>query len=85
MTVNLGAYATEIVRAGIGSIPRRQWAASASLGMTFGQQLRYIVWPQARRIAVAPTVGFLVQVVKSTALTWYARRLEHVQCAQARR
>jgi polar amino acid transport system permease protein len=37
--------------------------------MTYGQQLRYIIWPQALQIAVAPTVGFLVQVVKSTSLT----------------
>ena len=39
-----------------------------SLALNFGEQLRYIIFPQAARIAVAPTVGFLVQVVKGTAL-----------------
>jgi polar amino acid transport system permease protein len=50
------------------AIPRGQWEASASLALSFGQQFRHIILPQALRIAVAPTVGFLVQVVKGTAL-----------------
>ena len=39
-----------------------------SLGLSFAQQLRLIVLPQAARIAIAPTVGFMVQVIKGTAL-----------------
>ncbi len=69
LTLYTSAYLADIWRGCVEAVPRGQWAAGASLGMTFGQQLRYIVWPQARKIAVAPTVGFLVQVVKSTALT----------------
>ena len=68
MGLHYAAYFAEVYRGGIEAVPRGQWSAGASLGMTFGQQLRYIVWPQALKIAVAPTVGFLVQVVKSTAL-----------------
>ncbi len=49
-------------------MPRGQWGAGASLGLNFAQQLHYIVLPQALRLAVAPTVGFSVQVVKGTAL-----------------
>lgn len=40
-----------------------------SLGLNYAQRLFYVVLPQAFRIAVAPTVGFLVQLVKNTSLT----------------
>jgi polar amino acid transport system permease protein len=69
LTLYTSAYLVDIWRGCVEAVPRGQWAAGASLGMTYGQQLRYIVWPQALKIAIAPTVGFLVQVVKSTALT----------------
>ncbi|MGF6781870.1 amino acid ABC transporter permease [Paraburkholderia sp. GAS334] len=69
LTLYTSAYLVDIWRGCVDAVPRGQWGAAASLGMTYGQQLRYIIWPQALRIAVAPTVGFLVQVVKSTSLT----------------
>jgi polar amino acid transport system permease protein len=68
LTLYTGAYLYDIWRGCVEAIPRAQWQAGASLGLTHGQQLRYVVWPQALRIATAPTVGFLVQVIKSTAL-----------------
>lgn len=71
-TVALTLYATaflaEIWRGCVDAVPRGQWDASASLGMNFMQQMRDVILPQALRIAVPPTVGFLVQLVKSTAL-----------------
>ncbi|MGO8389027.1 ABC transporter permease subunit, partial [Rhizobium johnstonii] len=45
------------------------WEASASLGMGRLQQMRYVILPQALRVAIPPTVGFSVQIVKGTALT----------------
>jgi polar amino acid transport system permease protein len=68
LTLYTGAYLVDIWRGCVEAIPRGQWQAAASLGMSHGQQLRLVIWPQAMRIATAPTVGFLVQVVKSTAL-----------------
>ncbi len=62
------AFLAEIWRGCVEGVPRGQWEASASLGLGFGQQLRHVVLPQALRVAIAPTVGFLVQVVKGTAL-----------------
>lgn len=64
-----GAFLAEIWRGCVEAIPRGQWEASASLAMDRLQQMRYVVLPQAMRIAIAPTVGFSVQVVKGTALT----------------
>ncbi|CAM2171209.1 polar amino acid transport system permease protein [Paraburkholderia sacchari] len=69
LTLYTSAYLVDIWRGCVEAVPRGQWGAAASLGMTWTQQLRYVIWPQAWKIAVPPTVGFLVQVVKSTALT----------------
>jgi polar amino acid transport system permease protein len=63
------AFLTEIWRGCVESIVKGQWEASASLGMGYRQQMRHVILPQALRIAVPPTVGFSVQVVKGTALT----------------
>jgi polar amino acid transport system permease protein len=63
------AFLTEIWRGCVESIARGQWEASSSLGMGYLQQMRHVILPQAIKIAVPPTVGFSVQVVKGTALT----------------
>ncbi len=68
LTLYTSAYLTEIWRGCVEAIPRGQWEASQSLALTFGEQLRHVILPQALRIAIPPTVGFLVQVVKGTAL-----------------
>jgi len=69
LTLFTSAYLAEIWRGCVESVNAGQWEASASLAMTRYEQLRYVVLPQALRIAVAPTVGFSVQVVKGTAVT----------------
>ncbi|QND52855.1 amino acid ABC transporter permease [Phyllobacterium sp. 628] len=63
------AFLAEIWRGCVQSVAKGQWEASASLGMGYVQQMRYVVIPQALKIAVPPTVGFSVQIVKGTALT----------------
>lgn len=62
------AFLTEIWRGCVEAIPRGQWEASDSLGLSYIEQMRHVILPQATRIAVAPTVGFSVQVIKGTAL-----------------
>ncbi|QKI70647.1 amino acid ABC transporter permease [Achromobacter xylosoxidans] len=69
LTLWSGAFLAEIWRGCVEAIPKGQWEASASLALGYVQQMRHVVLPQALRIAVAPTVGFAVQIVKSTALT----------------
>lgn len=68
LTLYTSAFLTEIWRGCVASIPKGQWEAAASLALSFGEQLRHVVLPQALKIAVPPTVGFLVQVIKGTAL-----------------
>lgn len=64
-----GAFLTEIWRSAVRAVPSGQWEASAASGLSRLQALRNIVIPQAVQIALPPTVGFSVQVVKATALT----------------
>ena len=68
LTLYASAYLTEIWRGCVEAIPTGQWDAAASFGMSYRQQLQRVIFPQALRTAVPPTVGFLVQLVKSTAL-----------------
>jgi polar amino acid transport system permease protein len=68
LTLYAAAYLCEIWRGCVAAVPRGQWEASASLAMGFMQQLRHVILPQALRVAIPPTVGFAVQVVKGTAL-----------------
>lgn len=66
MTVYTGAYLGEIWRGCIQSVPRTQWEAGECLALTAPQRFIYVILPQALRIAIPPTVGFMVQVVKNT-------------------
>ncbi|MCK6442533.1 amino acid ABC transporter permease [Elstera cyanobacteriorum] len=68
LTLYTSAFLTEIWRGCVASVPKGQWEASQSLALSFGEQLRYVILPQALRVAIPPTVGFLVQVIKGTAL-----------------
>ena len=68
LTLYASAFLAEIWRGCVASIPVGQWEASSSLALSFYEQLRYVILPQAVKIAVPPTVGFLVQVIKGTAL-----------------
>ena len=67
-TIFGSVFLGEIWRGCIQSVPRGQWEAASALGFRPSVRMRVIVLPQAARIAVAPTVGFLVQLLKSTSL-----------------
>ncbi|MES2956835.1 MAG: amino acid ABC transporter permease [Pseudomonadota bacterium] len=68
LTFYTSAFLAEIWRGCVAAIPKGQWEAADSLALSFGEKMRHVIGPQALRIAVAPTVGFLVQVIKGTAL-----------------
>jgi len=68
LTLYTSAFLAEIWRGCVAAIPKGQWEAADSLALSFGEKMRHVIGPQALRIAVAPTVGFLVQVIKGTAL-----------------
>ncbi|MGB6007573.1 amino acid ABC transporter permease [Castellaniella sp.] len=68
LALNAGAFLGEIWRGCIESVPRGQWEAAAALGLKYRYLLRDVILPQALKIAVPPTVGYLVQVIKGTSL-----------------
>jgi len=63
-----GAYVSEIVRAGIQSIHRGQMEAARSLGMSYGQAMRYIIMPQALRRILPPLAGQFISLIKDSSL-----------------
>lgn len=67
-SLNMAAYACEILRAAISSIDRGQWEAAASIGMTRGQAMRRAILPQAARTALPPLGNSFISLVKDTAL-----------------
>ncbi len=68
LTLYTSAFLGEIWRGCIEAVPKTQWEASNALGLTRLQQFWYVILPQAAKISIPPTVGFLVQVVKNTSL-----------------
>lgn len=68
LTLNSGAFLGEIWRGCIEAIPRGQWEAAEALGLSYRNKMRDVILPQAAKIAVPPTVGYLVQIVKGTSL-----------------
>ncbi|WP_028033823.1 amino acid ABC transporter permease [Chelativorans sp. J32] len=68
LTLHASAFLGEIWRGCIEAVPPGQREAATALGLRYFNRMRYVILPQAARIAVAPTVGFLVQLIKGTSL-----------------
>jgi polar amino acid transport system permease protein len=68
LILNTSAFLGEIWRGCIQAIPRGQWEAAQALGLHYVARMRDVVLPQAFKIALAPTVGYMVQVIKGTSL-----------------
>lgn len=69
LSLSASAYLADIWRGGVEALPKGQWEAARSLGLHYPNQMRLVILPQAFAITRAPVVGYLVQLVKSTALT----------------
>jgi cystine transport system permease protein len=81
-TLNVGGYASEIVRAAILSVPKGQSEAAATVGMDYATTLRRIVLPQAARVAVPPMSNTLISLVKDTSLASTIQVTELLRKAQ---
>lgn len=67
-SVNVGGYAAEVVRAAILSVPKGQWEAAHTIGMSHGLALRRIILPQAARVSVPPLSNTFIALVKDSSL-----------------
>jgi cystine transport system permease protein len=68
LSLNAGAYLSESLRGAIHSVAQGQWRAAFSLGLGWGQTLRYVVLPQALRVAVPSMSNTLISLIKDTSL-----------------
>ena len=68
LILNTSAFVGEIWRGSIQAVPRGQWEAAEALGLHYAARMRRVVLPQAWKIALPPTVGYMVQVIKGTSL-----------------
>lgn len=67
-SMNVGGYAAEIIRAAILSVPKGQWEAGWTVGMSPARSLRRIILPQAARVSVPPLSNTFISLVKDTSL-----------------
>ena len=67
-SVYAGAFLGEIWRGALIAIPKTQWEAGVAIGLTYVEQLRHVIIPQALRISLPATIGFMVQLIKNTSL-----------------
>jgi polar amino acid transport system permease protein len=68
LVLNNGAYLTEIVRAGIEAIPRPQYHAALSLGLSYPQLMRHVVFPQAFRVIYPPLCNQFIGIILFSSL-----------------
>ncbi|QFQ29920.2 ABC transporter permease subunit [Janibacter melonis] len=82
LSLNVGGYAAEVIRSAVESIPRGQWEAARTIGMSQRTALRRIILPQAARTAVPPLSNTLISLIKDTSLTSIILVVEMVRQAQ---
>jgi len=68
LITNTGAFMSEIIRSSIQSVPKSQWDAANSLGMKKKHVLIKVIIPQAIKIAIPPTVGYITALIKNTSV-----------------
>ena len=66
--VNMGGYGAEIIRGAILSVPKGQTEAAKALSLGYVSRMRDVILPQAIKISLPATIGFLVQLIKGTSL-----------------
>ncbi|MDY4279774.1 MAG: amino acid ABC transporter permease [[Pasteurella] mairii] len=81
-SLNVGAYGSETVRAAILSVPKGQWEAGYTIGMTYMQTFRRIIAPQAFRVAVPPLSNSFIGLFKDTSLASVVTVTEMFRVAQ---
>jgi cystine transport system permease protein len=82
LSLNVGGYAAEVIRAAILSVPKGQWEAASTIGMGYSTTLRKVVLPQATRNAIPPLSNTLISLVKDTSLASTIQVTELMRRAQ---
>jgi len=82
LTFYASAFLAEVWRGCLQAIPRGQWEGARAIALGYFQQLRLVIMPQALKIAIPPTIGFMVQLLKGTSLAAIIGFTELTRAAQ---
>lgn len=82
MSINSGAYSTELIRSGIEAIDKGQWEASKTLGLSYTQMMRFVILPQAFKRIVPPLVSEFIVLIKDSSLISVIGATELLQSAK---
>ncbi len=82
ISINSGAYSTELIRSGIQSIDRGQWEAGKALGMPYGQIFKKIILPQSFKRIIPPLVSEFITLIKDSSLVSNIGAIELLKSAE---
>lgn len=82
MSINSGAYTTELIRSGINGVDKGQWEAGQALGFSYGQTMRLLILPQAFKRIVPPLVSEFITLIKDSSLISTIGAVELLKAAQ---
>lgn len=69
MSINSGAYSTELIRSGINGVEKGQWEACETLGLSKWQTMKFVVMPQAFKLIIPPVISEFITLIKDSSLT----------------
>lgn len=82
MSINSGAYSTELIRSAIQAVDQGQWEASETLGLSYGKMMRFIILPQAFKRIIPPLVSEFITLIKDSSLLSTIGVVELLQSAK---
>lgn len=82
MSINSGAYSTELIRSGINGVDKGQWEACETLGLSSWQTMRFVVLPQAFKLIVPPIISEFVTLIKDSSLISTIGAVELLKASQ---
>ena len=82
MSINSGAYSTELIRSGINGVDKGQWEACETLGLSSWQTMRFVILPQAFKLIVPPIISEFVTLIKDSSLISTIGAVELLKASQ---
>lgn len=82
MSINSGAYSTELIRSGINGVDKGQWEACETLGLSQWQTMKLVILPQAFKLIVPPVISELITLIKDSSLTSCIGAIELLKASQ---
>lgn len=82
LSINSGAYSTELIRSGILGVDKGQWEACEAIGLNYSKTMRYVILPQAFKRIIPPIVSEFITLIKDSSLIAYIGATELLYSAQ---